>query len=162
MYRSNQEDTAKNAPTVTDVVSSPTMNDLKLEIGQVQVCWSFLEAEMRKHLTKAGFDDRLKRGSVITHWREYIRGLAFIDGPEHVAEHLTQIDRLAAQRNLLVHGISSLSVDPYEGTAVVGCVDLDGNRQEFTISDLKELSAEIASMRLPLRAQFHLATAARR
>ncbi|MEB2843792.1 hypothetical protein [Endobacterium cereale] len=120
-------------------MNSPTIDDIKFEIGQVHVVWSFLESDLRKWLVEAGLHEQIKRGSILNHWRVYVKAHA----PEH-AEHLERIEAVAVKRNLLAHGIDRLSV---EIDAVVGCTGPDGRAMVFTIADLKELSASINRLR---------------
>ncbi|MQY50079.1 hypothetical protein GAO09_29030 [Rhizobiales bacterium RZME27] len=120
-------------------MTTTTIDDIKFEIGQVHVVWSFFEADLRKRLVEAGFHEQIKRGSIINHWRAYVKQHA----PEH-ASHLQRIDTLVVKRNLLAHGIDRLSI---ETDAVVGCTGPDGETKLFSIAELKELSDEINQLR---------------
>ena len=64
----------------------PTLNDLKFEIGQVLVCWSFLENAMREHLKGAGLQEEILKGPVISHRRRYIKA-TYPDRAHELLEH---------------------------------------------------------------------------
>lgn len=132
----------------------PTLNDLKFEIGQVLVCWCFLENTMRDHLKRAGFHKQIVKGPVISHWRSYIKATY----PDRALEFLEPVEKVAHVRNLLAHCISSLRADPWtEGSAVIGCTAPDGTLQHFSIDDLRAACTELSKLMVtPIR--FHVAS----
>lgn len=127
----------------------PTLNDLKFEIGQVLVCWSFLENTLRRQLTAAGLEERIAKGSVIVHWRTYIK-TAYPDRADELLEPLEKVTRV---RNLLAHSIYSLTADPWiEGSAVIVCADPDGILHSFSLDDLRAVCTELSRLRVnPIR-----------
>jgi len=126
----------------------PTIDDLKFEIGQVQVCWSFLEIEMRHDLAAWGLDMTAVKGPIITRWRNHMREVAAKQITKELADYIDTVERLAISRNLLVHGIQSLSADPWkEASALVVCAASDGSLHTVTIEMLRDLSREINKVR---------------
>jgi len=127
----------------------PTLNDLKFEIGQVLVYWSFLENSMRRHLTRAGLQDQTVKGPVISHWRAYIRNTY----PDQAHELLKPVEKLARVRNFLAHSIYSLRADPWtEGSAVITCAAADGILYYFSIDDFRAASTELSELMVrPIR-----------
>lgn len=114
--------------------NNPTLNDLKFEIGQVLVFWSFLENTMREQLKRAGLQKAIMKGAVIVHWRNYIKRTY----PDRADELLEPIERAARIRNLLAHCIYSLSADPWTAdSAVIVCIAPDGTKHSFNIADLQ-------------------------
>ena len=121
----------------------PTLNDLKVEIGQVLVCWSFLENTMREHLKRVGLQQQILKGPVISHWRTYIK----TNYPHRAHEFLEAIEEVARTRNFLAHCICSLHADPWtEGSAVITCAAPDGKLHSFSIEDLRAASKEISKL----------------
>ncbi|MEV4606756.1 hypothetical protein MRBLMR1_001713 [Neorhizobium sp. LMR1-1-1.1] len=127
----------------------PTLNDLKFEIGQVLVCWSFLENTMRRHLAAAGLQEKILKGPIIVHWRTHIKATY----PERAEELLEHIEAVARVRNLLAHSIYSLSADPWTaGSAVIVCGDPDGTKHSFSIDDLRAACTELSKLMVaPIR-----------
>lgn len=121
----------------------PTLNDLKFEIGQVLVCWCFLENNMREHLKRAGLQNQILKGPVIFHWRKYIQSTY----PEQAPELLEPVEKVARVRNLLAHSIYSLHADPWtEGSAVIACEAPDGTIHSFSIDDLRATCTELSML----------------
>ena len=127
----------------------PTLNDLKFEIGQVLVCWSFFENTMREHLKRAGLQEQIMKGSVISHWRKYIKATY----PDQAHELLESVEKVARVRNLLAHSIYSLHADPWtEGSAVITCAAPDGILHAFSIDDLRAACTELSQLMVtPIR-----------
>ncbi|MGO8468029.1 hypothetical protein AB9F45_26075 [Rhizobium leguminosarum] len=129
----------------------PTLRDLAEEIGHVQIYWSFLEAEMRKQLIAAGYEAKIARGALITHWRTYA-SMNSNSSDNDLAELMADVERLAARRNLLAHGIQSVTANPWEkDTAVVVCAAPDGLLHHLTIGAIQGLSAQIDAVRRSMR-----------
>lgn len=125
-----------------------TLHDLNAEIGQVLVYWSFLESEMRNQLTEAGSVTNPSRVPIISRWRAYLSPST----EKTYVDMLSAVDRVAAARNLLAHGIQSVSADPWqEDSATVTCATADRTEHVFTIDDIRELSEEIDRVRLTIR-----------
>ena len=126
-----------------------TLNDLKFEIGQVLVCWSFLENTMREHLTRAGLQKQILKGPVISHWRTYIKATY----PDRAQELLEPIEKVARVRNFLAHCIYSLHADPWtEGSAAIACRAPDGTLHSFSIDDLRAACTELSKLMVtPIR-----------
>jgi hypothetical protein len=121
----------------------PTLNDLKFEIGQVLVCWSFLENTMRTHLKQVGLQEQILKGPVISHWRKYIKAAY----PDRAHELLEPVEKVARVRNLLAHNIYSLHADPWtEGSAVIACAAPDGLLLSFSIDDLRATCRELSKL----------------
>ncbi|WP_144578782.1 hypothetical protein [Agrobacterium sp. DE0009] len=127
----------------------PTLDDLKFEIGQVLVCWCFLENKIREHLKRAGPQNQILKGPVFSHWRTYIQS----NYPERAHELLEPIEKVARVRNLLAHCIYSLHADPWtEGSAVIACEAPDGTRHSFSIADLRATCTELSKLKvIPVR-----------
>jgi len=127
----------------------PTLDDLKFEIGQVLVCWSFLENTMRKHLKWAGLQEQISKGSVISYWRTYIKATY----PDRAHELLEPVEKVARIRNLLAHSIYSLHADPWtKGSAVIVCAASDGILHSFSIDDLRAACTELSKLMVtPIR-----------
>ncbi|MDR6192702.1 hypothetical protein QE372_005036 [Agrobacterium pusense] len=127
----------------------PTLNDLTYEIGQVLVCWCFLENSIREHLNRAGLENQILKGPVISHWRTYIQSTY----PERAHELLEPVEKVARVRNLLAHCIYSLHADPWtEGSAVIACEAPDGTRHSFSIDDLRATCTELSKLKVtPVR-----------
>lgn len=129
----------------------PNLNDLKLEIGQVLVCWSFLEAEIRRQLTRSKVSESPLKRSIISQWRDFTRANSMVDNYELSRQFYEPVEKIAGLRNLIAHGIHSLSADPWvKDSATIVCVDPDGEKYRLTIADLRNLSAEIDSIRLSI------------
>ncbi|WP_132276761.1 hypothetical protein [Neorhizobium sp. JUb45] len=129
-----------SAPELTH----PTLKDLKFEIGQVLVGWSFLENTMRGQSKRAGLQKKIMKGPVIVHWRTY---------PDRAEELLKPIEKVARVRNLLAHCIYSLSADPWTAnSAVIVCVAPDGTKHSLNIEDLQETCTELSKLMVtPIR-----------
>lgn len=127
----------------------PTLNDLKFEIGQVLVCWSFLENTMREHLKRVGLQEQILKGPVISHWRTYINSTY----PDRAHELLEPVEKVARIRNFLAHSIYSLHADPWtEGSAVIACAAADGILHSFSIEDLRDTCTELSKLTVtPIR-----------
>ncbi|SCX31520.1 MULTISPECIES: hypothetical protein [Agrobacterium] len=127
----------------------PTLNDLKFEIGQVLVYWSFLENAMREFLKRAGLQQQIMKGPAITHWRTYIKTTY----PDRAHELLDPVEKVARVRNFLAHSIYSLHADPWtEGSAVIACAAPDGTVHSFTIDDLRATCTELSKLMVtPIR-----------
>ncbi len=128
--------------------SYPTIRDLAYEIGLVQINWSFLESEMRRQLVVSESDADLAKGSVIVHWRNHLKKV-LLDSPHPaLVDHLKSLDELASQRNLLAHGIQSVSADPWSAnSAFVVCRGTAGEMQRMPIEMIRRLATEIDAMR---------------
>ncbi|PTV70261.1 hypothetical protein DBL06_25710 [Agrobacterium pusense] len=121
----------------------PTLNDLKVEIGQVLVCWCFLENTMREHLKRAGLQKQILKGPVISHWRTYIQSTY----PDSAHGLLEPVEKVARVRNLLAHCIYSLHADPWtEGSATVTCAAPDGTLHSLSIIDLRGVCTELSKL----------------
>lgn len=127
----------------------PTLRDLTFEVGQVLVCWSFLENTMREQLKRAGLQKEILKGPVISHWRTHIKS-TYHDRADKLLE---PIEAVARVRNLLAHCIYSLSADPWiADSAVIVCVAPDNTRQSFSIEDLRATSTELSKLMVtPIR-----------
>lgn len=135
-----------------DDIPYPTLRDLASEIGQVQIYWSFLENEMRRELSAAVNQERIARGPIISHWRAYIQSLAAHSNHGVIGDHLEAVEKIAQIRNLLAHGIQSVSADPWaRESALVVCAGPDGVTHEFTIEMIRGLSEEIDRVRRSIR-----------
>lgn len=121
----------------------PAWTDLLCAIGRVSISWSFLESEMRIEMRKMGREN-ITKGSVISHWRTCVSELASTAGSSIIVDYLDPIEKVADARNLIVHGIQSLSVDPgrNDGAHVV-CVRPDGSLNVFSIDMLHDLARDI-------------------
>ena len=127
-----------------DDTYQPTWADLMSAIGSISVCWSFLEIEMRSEMCKAGLEESIAKGPIISHWRAYVRELAAKTDQSVVADYLDPVERVAATRNLVVHGIQSLSIDRYgEDGAIIVCAEPDGSIHKLTIEMLHDLARQI-------------------
>lgn len=136
----------------TDDMPHPTLRDLESEIGQVQIYWCFLEAEMRRGLKAVVDRERLARGPIISHWRTYLKSLVSSSNHAGIGEHLEALEKIARVRNLIAHGIQSASADPWsEGSAFVVCVATDGVKHKFTIEMIRELSENIDRVKRSIR-----------
>ncbi len=121
-------------------------------IGSVQVAWSFLENEMRRKMRAAGLQQKIAKGPIISHWRTYMQELEARSDNSVIAEYLDPIEKIAATRNLLVHGIQSLSVDPYGvGGATVVCAGPDCFIHTLSIEIIRDLLSEIATTTRSIR-----------
>lgn len=130
----------------------PTLRDLAAEIGQVQIRWCFLENEMRRQLEEAGLQEKLTRGPVISHWRQHVRRLAEQADDDRYIDHLAGIERVASVRNLLAHGIDTVSADwSQPGSAFVVCIGADGSSHRFTLAVIQNLAQEIDNVRHAMR-----------
>ena len=89
----------------------PTLNDLKFEIGQVLVCWSFLENTMRERLNRAGLQEKILKAPVISHWQTYIKATY----PDRAQELLEPIEK-------------SLASETFSRTASIRCMQIHGPR----------------------------------
>jgi hypothetical protein len=136
----------------SDILPNPTLRDLACEIGQVQIYWCFLESEMRRHLEKAGLQERCARGTVISHWRAWIVDTPGKSEGSALSDCLTAVEKVAKVRNLLAHCIRSVSADPLEAdSAVAFCVGPDGSKHDLTIQMIRGLAEEIDRVRISLR-----------
>lgn len=136
----------------TDGTPPLTWNDVIAAIGGVSVGWGFLEGEMRTKLRKAGLREEIARGSIITHWRAYIRELSVNSGQGVISDLLDPVDQLAVTRNLLAHGIQSVSMDPYgDDGAVVMCAGSDGVVHKLTIESIRTLVKDIDRVRMSIQ-----------
>jgi len=136
----------------SDNFPNPTLRDLACEIGQVQIYWCFLENEMRRQLNAAGMQERIARGTIVSHWRTYMTEVANKSDQGPIADYLNAVEKVAKTRNLLAHGIRSVAANPWESdSAVVVCAAPDGLEQKLTIQMIRGLSEEIDSVRLLLR-----------
>lgn len=132
--------------------TGPTWNDLIATIGSVSVAWSFLEGEMRAKMQKSGLREKISKGSIITHWRAFVGHLAASSDHRLTAELLDPVEQLAVSRNLLVHGIQSVSLDPYgDDGAVVICTGPDGTMHKLTIENIHTLLREIDKVRMSIQ-----------
>lgn len=131
----------------------PTLNDLKFEVGQVLICWSFLENTMRRQLSEAGLQKQILKGPVITHWRNYIK----VTHPDRSEELLAPIEKVARIRNLLAHSIHALTADPWTAnSAVIVCAPPEGRSLSFSIEDLRATSVELGRLMVtPIRLLEH-------
>jgi len=142
----------------SDGTPHPTWDDLKSAIGSISVCWSFLENVMRSQMRKAGMEESIAKGPIISHWRTYIRELAAKSDQSVAADYLDPVEKVAAARNLVVHGIQSLSVDPWgEDGAIIVCAGLDGTMHKLTIEMLHDLAREIDRTRLSIQGLYVIA-----
>jgi hypothetical protein len=131
---------------------NPTLRDLACEIGQVQIYWCFLENEMRRQLEEAGLKGRLAKGAVITQWRAYMGKVAAKSGKGGLLHYLSAVEKVSRVRNLLAHGIQSVTADRWEAdSAVVVCASPDGSRHNIPIETIRGLAEEIDSVRRSLR-----------
>jgi uncharacterized protein (UPF0216 family) len=125
----------------------PTLRDLTSEIGQVQVYWSFLEAEMRRQLAETE-DARSSKVPIVFRWRS---ASATVESSFR-SRLLVELDRIAGARNLLAHGINSTSANPWkENSAFVECVAADGSKHRFTLDEIRTLAEDIDRFRLAIR-----------
>jgi len=135
-----------------DAFPNPTLRDLACEIGQVQIYWCFLEAEMRRQLEEAGLQGRLAKGTVITQWRAYMGDVAEGSKSGGLVEYLSAVEKVSRFRNLLAHGIQSVTANPWQSdSAVVVCVGPDGSSHSLPIETIRELAEEIDRVRRSLR-----------
>ncbi|WP_146618537.1 hypothetical protein [Rhizobium sp.] len=133
----------------TENGSYPTLRDLACEIGQVQIYWSFLENEMRKQLAAGGMQKQIEKGPIISHWRVYMRQFV---GRSDVAHCINEVENAAKARNLLAHGIKSVSADPWEpNSAYAICADAEGTSHKLTLDMIRSLSEEIDRVRRAMR-----------
>ena len=135
-----------------DDSSQPTWTDLMSAIGSISVGWSFLECEMRGEMRAAGMEQVIAKGSIISHWRTYIRELAAKSDPSLIADYLDPVESLAVSRNLVVHGIQSCSVDPWgeHGVGIV-CAGSDGTMHKLTIEMLDDLAREMSEIKMSIQ-----------
>ena len=121
-------------------------------IGGVSVGWSFLENEMRSEMREAGMEQVFAKGPIISHWRAYIRELAAKSDPSLIADYLDPVEVVASSRNLVVHGIQSLSVDLWgEHGAGIVCSGSDGTVHKLTIEMLDDLAREMSEIRMSIQ-----------
>jgi hypothetical protein len=126
----------------------PTLKDLKQEIGEVLVYWSFLETEIRRQLKSAGLNADISKGPIISHWRAYVQQRAKQSGNELVEWFWDPVEKAAISRNLIAHGIHSLSADPRKaGDPEIVCRSLDGKMHSLSIVALRKLSEDIDHIR---------------
>jgi hypothetical protein len=86
----------------------PDMRDLMAEVGHVLLTWGYVEAAFRERLAKIEPTDiKPSKTPVLTRWRK-----AEPKTPAFV-ELSAEIERLAAIRNCLAHGLSSASANPW-------------------------------------------------
>lgn len=136
----------------SDIFPNPTLRDLACEIGQVQIYWCFLETEMRRQLKEAGLQGRLVKGTVFTRWRTYMAELADRSDKSATAAQLGAVEKVSKIRNLLAHGIQSVTANPWEAdSAVVVCEGPDGSNHSLTIETIRGLAEEIDKVRRSLR-----------
>lgn len=125
-----------------------TLRDLAAEIGQVLIYWRFLENEMRQHLIDTQRPANLSRGAIMSHWRVHT------SGPPETAHVLllSDVERVAAGRNLLAHAIQSATADPRKpGSPAVTCMMPDGTAHVLTVDAVRELTQDIDRIRLAIR-----------
>ncbi|WP_145924228.1 MULTISPECIES: hypothetical protein [unclassified Rhizobium] len=134
-------------PLNNDDASNPTLRDLASEIGYVQIYWSFLESAMLAQLQAAGV--QVAKGPIISRWRIHMqKQLSSKADLAVTASHLKAVEEVAAPRNLLAHGIQSVTADPWEkGSAVVACAATDGSVHRLTVEMIRSLSEEIDRVR---------------
>lgn len=146
-----KQDMAIASLLMTVEPTHPTLHDLAAEIGQVLICWSFLENEMRKQLVEAETTADIARGPIISHWRAHLRRFTRGD----YKDPISAVDRIAVGRNLLAHGIQSVNADPWiESSATVTRSAPGGSSHQLTIHAIRRLAEEIDKVMLSMRREF--------
>lgn len=126
----------------------PTLQDLAGGLGEVQIYWCFLENEMRSQLEADGSAEAVAKGPAIIRWRRFMNDLGASTQHPSIAPYLEALDKVARMRNLLAHCIQSISADPCQhDDAFVLCAGPDGVRHTFTLTLVRELSADINRVR---------------
>lgn len=126
----------------------PTLNDLASGLGEVQIYWCFLENEMRSQLEVYDSAEAVAKGPVIVRWRRFMTNLNASTQHPSIAPYLEALDKVARMRNLLSHCIQSVSADPdHHDDAFVLCVGPGGVSHTFTLTAVRQLSAEITYVR---------------
>lgn len=98
---------------------------------------------MREHLKRAGLQDQILKGPVISHWRAYLKTTY----PDRARELLEPVEKVARVRNFLAHSIYSLRADPWtEGSAVITGAAPDGILHHFSVYDLRAASTELSGL----------------
>jgi hypothetical protein len=129
----------------------PNLLDLACEIGQVQVCWCFLENEMQRLLDQGGSAQASGKGPIVSRWK---RLMTTVRGSEQteIKSLIDAVETVAQMRNLLAHGIKVVNANPWEeNTAYAICRDQDGTEHRLTIDMIKDLSCDIEKLTLSLR-----------
>ena len=130
----------------------PDLRDLACEIGQVQIFWSFLESAVRSQLIAVGMTQESAGPQLIHHWRKYLRQLAQPTEDCLMSAYLSKLDIASQSRNLLAHGILSVSADPWDAkSAFAICADREGGQHIFTLEAIRSLAQEIDYLRLKTR-----------
>jgi len=110
---------------MTYAATDPDMRDLMAAVGEVLLCWGYLESAILDRLTAIeGPSTKLSKSSPLSRWKT-----AKPTTPE-IAEVLAEIDRLAQVRHCLAHGLEGASVNPADAHApAVTCRTPAGQRQ---------------------------------
>ncbi len=107
---------------------------------------------MRRQLVEFDTEANLSKGSIINHWRNHIGQLSANFTNAVLSAKMSSLESLARQRNLIAHGIQSVSSDPWEpDSAFVDCRGADGETRRLTIHMIRKLSEDIDEFRRSLR-----------
>lgn len=107
------------------MTTTPDMRDLMAAVGEVLLCWGYVENAILDRIASIGSDAaKPSKTSVLVRWKQ-----TETDTTE-MAQLLEEIERMADIRNSLAHGLASASVDPKDtqGAAVV-CRTPSGERR---------------------------------
>lgn len=119
--------------------------DLSAAVGEVLLCWGFLEDEMLKKVEASGHS-LPSRATPIQQWR-----LACARSATDASGWTDEIEQAAQIRNMLAHGFVGGSSQPVEGEPFVVCRDIDGQRRNLTYDTLKATAQNLDLLRLRLR-----------
>lgn len=114
------------------------MRDLMAAVGEVLLCWGYVEAAIRKRLSVISpADMKASKSPVLLRWRK-----AEPPTPE-LAELLEEIDRLAIVRNCLAHGLASASANPWQPNEPEVSCQLNGVSRTIPLSQLQETARSL-------------------
>ncbi|MER8371108.1 hypothetical protein [Mesorhizobium sp. M1406] len=116
----------------------PDMRDLMAAVGEVLLCWGYVEAAIRKRLSVISpADMKASKTPVLLRWRK-------VEPPTpELAELLKEIDRLAIVRNCLAHGLASASANPWEPEEPEVACRLGEMDKTVTLSELRETARSL-------------------
>ena len=101
------------------------MRDLMAAVGEVLLCWGYVEAAILDRLAAIGeYTTMPLKTSPLARWKKAERAT------DRIAELQAAIERLADIRNALAHGLASATVGPNgKGGAAVVCRTSSGDQR---------------------------------